>query len=162
MKSLYILLITTISLSIVQAQQDYVDIQDFEILNNTQWKGQLTYRDYQSGKWTPIDAAMQIIIKGHSIKTAIQYTYEPSKNNKSTVRLKKEGRFFGNERVISNTVLDGFRIIKTCFEGKDDNKKAMIFITHKFNKNNYSITKEVQYANTTERIIRNKYQFNKI
>jgi hypothetical protein len=161
MKVLFSLL-TLACFIIGQGQDAFVQLSDLEILDNTKWTGQLTYKDYQSGEWTPIDATMQISIKGNIIKTVIQYSYEPHKNRTSKVKLKNGGTYYGNERVVSNEVLNGFRIIKTMFKEKDNNRAATLFITHKFNKNSYSITKDVLYDDSSKSITRNRYQFTKL
>ena len=142
--------------------QDTIQLSDFEILNNTSWKGKLTYKDYQSGKFTGIDATMQAKIEGDKIVYNVQYTYEPNKNNKSSVKLKKNGAYYGNEKVVSNTFEDGTRILVTSYEGKDNGKKATMFITRQFNKTSYKETKEVQFKGSEERFIRNTYEFTKL
>ncbi|BAO77057.1 hypothetical protein [Winogradskyella sp. PG-2] len=109
--------------------QDPLKLADFEILNNTSWVGQLTYKDYQSGKPTSIDATTQIKIEDEKIVFNIQYTYEPNKNNKSSVKIKKEGTYFGNEKIVNNTLENGIRTFVTTYEGRDDGKKQL-FILH--------------------------------
>jgi len=142
--------------------QDTLHISDFEILNHTNWKGTLTYKDYQSGKPRSIDATMQIKIKNEKIITTIQYTYEPNKNNTSSVKIKKNGTYFGNEKIISNSLENGVRTFITSYEGRDNNKKATMYIIHEFSKDYYKFTKEVQYKNSDERFTRNTYEFNAI
>lgn len=157
--------VTTILIYLVVSTlsaQNSLNLSDFEILNNTQWKGQLTYKDYQSGKQQTIDATMQIKIEGKKITSSVQYTYEPNKNNTYSVKLKKNGTYFGNEKVISNTFKNGTRTFITTYEGRDNGKKATMYITHQFNDTSYTFTKEVQYENETERFTRNTYQFNKL
>jgi len=63
---------------------------------------------------------------------------------------------------LSNSFENGYRIIKTMYNGKDDNRDATIYITHKFNDQNYTITKFVDYKNSEESLIRNTYTFKKI
>ncbi|MCA0153912.1 hypothetical protein [Winogradskyella vincentii] len=147
--------------AVILNAQEPLKISDFEILNNTSWEGQLTYKDYQSGKLSTIDATMQMKIKNDRIITNIQYTYEPNKNNSSSVKLKKDGAYYGNEKVISNSKIDDERIFVTYYEGKDNGRKADIFITHKFDDDNLKIVKEVQYKNDENRFVRNTYQFTK-
>ena len=158
-------LLTTFSIIIItltSCAQTSVEISDFEILNNRSWEGTLTYTDYQSGKPTDVDATLQITLKNNTVKTAIQYTYEPNKNIKSSVKLKKNGTYYGNERIIENTFENSYRTIKTTFEGKDDNRDATMTITYKFNEDTYTITKFVAYKGSDESLIRNTYKFKKI
>ncbi|WP_299124556.1 hypothetical protein [uncultured Winogradskyella sp.] len=142
--------------------QDTLKLSDLEILNNTSWKGQLTYKDYQSGNPSSVDATLQIKIEGERITYNIQYTYEPKKNNKSSVKIKKNGTYYGNEKVVSNTLENGTRIFVTSYEGKDNGKKATMFITRQFSETSYKETKEVLLKNADERFIRNTYEFTKI
>ena len=142
--------------------QATLKISDFQSVNNTSWKGELTYKDYQSGKLTSIATTMQIKIEGEKLNSNIQYTYEPNKNNKSSVKLKKNGAYFGNEKVLSNILKNGMRIFVTTYKGKDNGEKASMYITRKFNDSSYTITKEVQLEGTDERFMRNTYEFTKL
>jgi hypothetical protein len=161
MKTSFTLVLFMISAFSIYAQ-DTLKLSDFEILKNSSWKGNLTYKDYQSGKQTTIDATMQIFIKGEKLISKIQYTYEPNKNNTSSVRLKKNGTYYGNEKVVSNTYKNGIRTFVTTYDGKDNNKKATFFITHEFGESYYKVTKEVQLKNSLDRFTRNTYTFKRI
>ena len=142
--------------------QSTIQLSDFEILNQTNWTGQLTYKDYQSGELSTIDATTQIEISKEKIIYNIQYVYEPHKNNKSSVKIKKNGMYFGNEMVISNTIENGTRTIVTSYKGKDNGAKATMYITRAFNTTNCSVTKEVQLENSNKRFVRNTYTFTKV
>ena len=142
--------------------QDSIELSDLEILNNTSWKGKLTYKDYQSGNQSSIAATMQAKIDGEKIIYSVQYTYEPNKNIKSSVKIKKNGTYYGNEKVISNTLANGTRTLVTTYDGKDNGKKATMYITRQFNGTSYKETKEVQLKGSEERFVRNKYEFTKI
>ena len=160
MKSLFLnTIILLVSINVFA--QATVSITDFEILNNTSWKGTLTYKDYTSGKQTSIDATSQIQVENGKIASSIQYVYEPSKNNKSTVKIKKNGTYYGNEKVIENTLNNNTRTIITTYKGNDNGKRAIMYKTYKFNDSLYSVTKEVQYLNADNRFVRNTYSFNK-
>jgi len=78
MRQILLILLAFTWISISNAQEP-LKLTDFEILNNTSWEGQLTYKDDQSGKMTPVVATMQIKIKNDHIITNVQYTYEPNK-----------------------------------------------------------------------------------
>lgn len=142
--------------------QDTIQLSDFKILNNTNWKGKLTYKDYQSGKPTSIDATMQIEIDEEKIVYNIQYTYEPKKNNQSSVKIKKNGTYYGSEKVVSNSFENGVRTFVTTYEGRDNGKKATMYMTRQFSDNTYTVTKEVQLKDSKERFIRNTYEFTKL
>ena len=64
--------------------------------------------------------------------------------------------------MISNTIDNGTRTIITSYEGKDNGKKATMYVTRQFNTTNYSVTKEVQLKNSDKRFVRNTYEFKKI
>lgn len=151
------LFIATLSLA-----QTTVSINDFEIMNNTNWKGTLAYLDYQSGELSNVETTLQIKIEDNKIKYNMQYTYEPNKNNKSSVQIKKNGSYYGNEKIVSNTFENNTRKIVTTYTGKDDGRKADIYITHKFNDTTYSMSKKVIFKDTNESLIRNTYTFTKI
>ncbi len=161
MKTTSILLIYLLAQTLMSAQAT-VKISDLEILNNTQWEGQLTYKDYSSGRLTSIDATQQIKIEGGKVITSIQYTYEPNENNKTTIKLRKNGSYLGKEKVISNSFANNTRTIITTYEGKDDNKKATLYMIYKFNELEYSVTKEVALDDGSERFVRNSYNFKRI
>ena len=158
-------LIITISMLFIAAislAQSTVSINDFEILNNTNWKGTLTYLDYQSGKTVPVSTTMQIGVTDKAIEQDIQYTWEPNKNVRTKTKIKKNGRYLGKQKVISKIIKeDGTVILLTSYEGKDDNKKATMFFTYEFNNNNYKVTKEVQFDGSNERFMRNNYNYKK-
>ncbi len=161
MKNLTTLLSILLFTLVIHAQ-DSVLISDFESLNHTEWKGTLTYMDYQSGEPTTIETMLQITIEGNGVKSNMQYVYEPHKNNKSSVSIKKDGTYYGNEKIVSNTINNDTRTIVTTYEGKDNGEKVTMFITHKFNDTNYTISKKVVYKNTKESLVRNTYKFSKL
>ena len=92
MKTLFTIALLCIG-SVIYAQ-DTIKISDFESINNTSWKGTLTYTDYQTGKLTDVEATMQFKIENDKIITQVQYTYEPSKNYKGTIKIRKNGTYF--------------------------------------------------------------------
>lgn len=158
-------LLITISLLIFTTTnfaQEPLKLEHFQILNNSNWKGTLTYKDYQSGKLSIVETTLQIEIKGDKILSNLQYTYEPQKNNKSSVRIKNNGTFFGNEKVVSNTIKDGLRTFVSTYKGKDDGKKAFMYITHTFSQDFYKVVKEVQYEGSDNRFVRNTYEYKRI
>ena len=161
MKSISILFLFFLAHSMMSAQAT-VNISDLQSIDNSHWEGQLTYKDYGSGKLTSIEATQQIKIEGEKIITSTQYTYEPNENNKSTIKLRKNGNYFGKEKVIRNSIENNTRTIVTTYEGRDNNKKATLYITYKFNATEYSVTKEVVPKDGSERFVRNSYNFKRI
>jgi hypothetical protein len=76
--------------------------------------------------------------------------------------LKKNGAFFGNEKVLSNTLKNGIRTFVTTYNGKDNGDKAKMFITRQFSDRTYTVTKEVQLEGAEERFVRNSYNYTKL
>lgn len=158
-------LFTTIALLFVTLftnAQDTIQLSDFEIINNTSWKGKLTYKDYQSGKQETIPTTMQFNIKDDKIIYSVQYDYEPNKNNVSKVKIKKNGTYFGNEKVVSFKKENGTTTFETMYKGKDNGKKANMYMIRVLTDSTYSATKEVAYDGTEERFVRNTYKYTKI
>lgn len=156
------LFISVISFQTTNAQAT-ISLADFKILDNTSWKGTLTYIDYQSGKPVPVATTMQMRVTGKAIETTIQYTYEPDKNIKAKTRIKKNGRYLGKQKVISKMINDDGTVqLITSYEGKDDNKKATMFYTYLINSNLYKVTKEVQFEGSNVRFMRNVYEYKKL
>jgi len=142
--------------------QNTIQLSDFESMNNTNWKGYLSYKDYQSGKQETIPSTMNFKIESDKIVYSVQYVYEPNKNNISKVKIKKDGTVFGNEKVISFTEENGSKTLVTMYKGKDNGKKADMYVTRVLTDSTYSATKEVQLEGSNARFIRNKYEYTKI
>jgi hypothetical protein len=140
-----------------------VSIDDLKVLDNTSWKGTLTYINYQDGKPVSIPTTMQLFVSDDAIESNIQYSYEPDKNENSTIKLKNNGTYFGKQKIIAYNILqDGTQKLTTSYEGKDNRKKATMFVIYEFNNESYKVTKEVQYKNSDERFMRNTYEFKKL
>lgn len=149
-------------LTIAVDAQDTIKLSDFESLNNTSWKGSLTYIDYQSEKPETVNATMQLKIVNDKIISNVQYTYEPKKNNKVVVKIKKNGTYFGNEKVINFSKTNGVRTLKTIYQAKDNGKKANVFVTHTLTDSTYVVITEIEYLGTNQRFTRNSYNYKKI
>lgn len=128
-----ITLICSLCLIINVNAQVTISTNDFEILDNTTWKGSLTYIDYQSAKPTDVATTMQIRITDMTIEQDVQYVWEPDKNVKSRTKVKKNGRFLGNQKVVSKIVRDdGSMQIITMAKGKDDGKKPFFPMRNRY------------------------------
>ena len=161
MKTLFIVL-GTLLLSTINNAQNKITMSDLEPLNNSEWTGMLTYLDYQSNKLVDIETTLQIKIKDNKVISNMQYIYEPKKNNKSVVKINKNGTYYGNEKIVSNLLENNERIITTTYDGLDDSKKARIFITHTFTDKIYTVSKKVIFKASGDSLIRNTYKFKKI
>ena len=153
-------LICTMCFFINLNAQVTISTNDFQILNNTKWEGTLTYIDYKSGKLTDIESKMQIIISEKTIEQNIQYVWEPNKNVETRTKIKNKGTYLGKQKVVSKFLNDnGLMQIITTAKGKDDGKKATFYFTYEFDSETYEVTKEVQFANSDERFMRNTYTY---
>lgn len=155
-------LIAFISVQSVKAQVT-ISLDDFKELNNTAWKGELIYINYQDGKPVSIPSTMQIRVTDKALERDIQYSYEPDKNISSVTKIRKKGTYLGKQKVLSKSVeSDGSIKLITTYKGKDDNKKATMIYTYLFNNEFFKVTKEVQFEGTEERFMRNTYDYKKI
>jgi len=163
MKKYITLVIVLVTITAHAQLENTVTNEEISILNNTQWAGELMYLDYSSGKETTLKTNMQITTKNNKITMNTQYVYEPSANNKDTIKLKKNGTYFGNEKIIEKTVSkNGVTTIITTFEANDDNTPATLFKTYVFSGTEFSVTKEVQFENTKEKFVRNRVTYTKL
>ena len=161
MKTIIALFISIAISTFAQAQQK-VNINDFKILDNTNWTGELMYVNYSDNKEVTLPTTLQIEVKKNKIIFHTKYTYEASENNKSTIKLKKDGTYLGAQKVVSvQRNKDGSMEIETMYEGKDDNKDATIYITYFFNDKQLSMKKEVEFKDTSGKFIRNQYTYTK-
>ncbi|WP_146106935.1 hypothetical protein [Polaribacter porphyrae] len=162
MKTIITLLISLSVLLNLKAQ-DTITISDFEVLNNSNWKGTLMYKNYSDEKEVTLETTMKITLKSNKVINEIKFPKEPKANSKSSIKIRKNGTYFGNEKIISKEILaDGFTKIITYYKGKDNNKKAKMYKTYLFNSNSFSITKLVEYLDSGEKIIRNKQTYKRI
>ncbi|MDB4292480.1 hypothetical protein N9954_03680 [Maribacter sp.] len=140
-----------------------INISELEFLDKTSWSGSLMYVNYGDGKEVTLRTTMQIEIKGDKIVMNMQFTDEPGANSKSNIKLKKDGTYFGDEKIIERTNLeDGTLKIVTTFEGDDNNKPATMLKTYLIGKNEFSITKKVNFKNSDEALVRNRYTYSKV
>lgn len=133
---------------------------DLKPLLRTDWKGTLTYLDYQSGKKVGIPCNMKISqIKSNSYQVEYLYPDEPQANGKSKVNIGEDGQLFEGRRVIESGQKGDYFMIRTVSAGKDDNKKVVLFYTYTFNERELRIKKEFQSLGSNELKFRNEYAF---
>ena len=117
------------------------------------------YINYGDGSKVLIRTAMQISIKGNKILMDIEYPDEPKANSKENIRITKAGSYLGNEELIDKDYDNGVLTLVTRFKGKDNNKKAVMYKTYSISEEAYVVEKKVQYMDTEERILRNRYNY---
>ena len=161
MKTIIALFITLSIAAFAQAQQK-VNITDFKNLDNTNWTGELMYVNYSDNKEVTLPTTLQIEVKKNKIVFHTKYTYEASENNKSTIKLKKDGTYLGAQKVVNvQRNDDGSMEIETMYEGQDDNKDATMYFTYFFNDKQLSMKKEVEFKDTPGKFVRNQYTYTK-
>nr|WP_321234115.1 hypothetical protein [uncultured Psychroserpens sp.] len=163
MKTVLTIVIAFLSLTLNSQSNTSITLEELNQLNNTKWVGELMYVNYGDGQEVTLQTKMQIEIKNNKILMSTQYDNEPSANSQSTIKLKKNGTYFGNEKIISKTISkEGVRTLVTSYEGRDANKPATILKTYTYDDSNFSVTKEVKFKGTSDTFIRNKYTYTKL
>ncbi|MFK7747989.1 MAG: hypothetical protein AB8B65_06350 [Kordia sp.] len=161
MKTLITLFITLTTVLFTNAQET-VNISDFASLDNTNWTGELMYVNYSDSKEVILPTMLQIEVKKNKIIFNTRYTSEESANNKSSLKIKKNGTFIGKQKVIKVNRLANESIeIETMYEGKDDNRDATIYISYFFNNKELIIKKEVEFKDAPGKFVRNQYTYTK-
>ncbi|MEO1416511.1 MAG: hypothetical protein AAFW00_14600 [Bacteroidota bacterium] len=136
--------------------------QDFETILGDDWKGTLTYMDYQSGKKVgiPVELKVSQIKEGQYL---LEYSFpeEPKANSQSKIKLSKDGKKLDKNRVLSREDLEGNTVKVVCLgDGKDDGKKATLFYTYTFDSKEFVIRKDVQYSLGNQApFFRNEFRF---
>ncbi len=147
---------------VAHAQTARIDASDLARLTGAEWKGNLTYRDYSSGKKTSIASNLTVRSGADALSWEFDFKYpdEPKANKKSTATLSPDGRTYDGETVIEKTKLNGGILkIVTTQPGTDNDKKAFFRYTYLIASSSFSIKKEVRYENTNEYFERNEYSW---
>lgn len=163
MKTLIKITLVLFTLTLNAQSGTSITMDELNVLDNTKWKGELMYVNYGDGREVTLKTKMQITIKKNKILMSTQYDNEPSANSKSSIKIKKNGTYFGNEKISKKTTSnDGTVTIITSYEGRDNNKPATIYKTYVYDGNSFSVIKEVQFKNTSEKMTRNKYTYTRL
>lgn len=147
--------------SINNQAQNSVTPADLEPLLG-EWTGSLTYVDYSSNKPYTMPANLTVSQGKSEHQVSLMYTYpnEPSANSKGKLKISDQGKKLNNEMIVSREVLsDGSVQITTSYNGKDNNKEAMVKGAYILGKTICVIRKEVKYINSDKWLKRNEYSF---
>lgn len=156
-------LFVSLNFVLLSLSQNTVTSLDFKSLDQTSWSGSLMYINYGDGKEVQLRTTMQIEVTENKIKIKTQYIDEPGANSAETIKIKKEGAYLGNEKIIEKTKdKDGRLKLVTMFKGKEANKAVTMYKTYLFDSNQFSISKEVQVNDSDEKFIRNTYNYKRI
>jgi lipopolysaccharide export LptBFGC system permease protein LptF len=166
MKTIICLLIfASTAFGFVNLNRPKIKSGDFKRLTNGQWKGKLTYQDYRSNKKVSILSNLTVTESSEDKSSWIfeyEYPDEPKANEKSIVKISKDGKTFDDETVIERTKLpNGTLKIVTTKNGTDNDKPAVFRYIYLINKTTFSIKKEVKYEGTDEFFERNEYSWNR-
>jgi hypothetical protein len=126
------------------------------------WKGSITYLDYQSNKPFTMPANL-LVTKGKNENSLVlnnSYPNEPKANGSDKIRIAKNGLLLNKNTVTSREELENGDIqIQTEHDAKDDGKKARIRYTYSIGSNVFTIRKEVQFEQLTDWIKRSEFTY---
>lgn len=156
-------LIASSFLSLILFNTPKVVPSDLQPLTGAEWKGSLSYLDYQKNKMVSIPSNLTVT-QSTTVESSwiFEYRYpdEPKANSKETVILSEDGKLIEGERVSERTNLSGDRLkIVTEKSGSDYDKKALFRFTYLLGKTSFSIKKEVRYEDAKKFFVRNEYRW---
>ena len=126
------------------------------------WKGSLTYLDYQTNK--PFTMPANLVVKQgknqYQLVLIKVYPNEPKANSKERLKISKDGFRLNKHVVTSRSDLEnGQLLIQTEYKGKDNKKKGLIRNSYIMGKNSFIIRKEVQFDYTDDWIKRSEFNY---
>ena len=158
-----LLLVAYTALGAVKLTPPQIKSDDLKRLTGAQWKGRLSYLDYRANKRIEIPSNLTVTQSPEDKSAWIfdyQYPDEPKANNKSTLKIGKDGKTLGEETVVERTELpDNTLRIVTNKNGIDNEKNAVFRYTYLLNERSFSIKKEVKYQGADEFFERNQYKW---
>lgn len=145
----------------LKLSENTVSPEDLEIILGD-WTGSLTYIDYSSNE--PYTMPADLIVKQEKNKNELtllfKYPNEPNANSKGQISVSDKGTKINKELVISKQELSNGQLqITTEYNGKDNNKKALIRNKYILGSKQLVIRKEVKFKNSIEFMLRNEYSF---
>ena len=146
---------------IIESSERMLNSEDLEILLGD-WTGSLTYIDYSSKK--PYTMPANLTVKQGKNKNQLIlffiYPNEPKANNKDKIMVSKNGQKLNEKVVKSKQVLSKGQVeIITEYNGKDNNKKAIIRNVYILGSKQFVIRKEVKFESSDDWLKRNDYDF---
>ncbi len=160
---LSVLFTVLLSVGNLSAQALKISEKDLEPMTRGRWTGNLTYRDYGTGK--PVTILCDVLItrvKGeiNQWNFSFEYPKEPKANRVEIVELTNDGRKFDGETIIErNKSSDGVLKFITEIRGEDDGKSAQIRRVYVISTSEFTITKLVRFDNLSEFMERNSYKW---
>ena len=160
MKTIILVFITTLSVQLSLAQETSLDIENFAFLYETEWEGELMYRNYSDFKKETIPATLAVETRKNGLFLRFEYPEEPKANFKKLFRFDAKAQTFGGKTIteISKVAEDHWKI-KTTSRGNANDMPAEFRETYDVSKDKMVITKEVQLDGKSDSFVRNQYTF---
>ena len=152
----------------IYAQQESIKSSEKNVLPEDlkmllgDWSGSLTYMDYSSDKPYTMPANLKVKHGKNKYQFTLLFMYpnEPKANSKGKIMVSKNGEELNKKSVKSKQVLPNGQIqITTEYDGKDNNKNALIRNLYVLGSHQFVIKKEVKFKNSDEWLMRNEYHF---
>ncbi|MEZ5059456.1 MAG: hypothetical protein R2879_20685 [Saprospiraceae bacterium] len=161
MKGTILLILVTIGLS--GWSQTFMKASDLENLASDAWKGELMYKDVDTGEEVTIEVEMTATTTNNR-KFIFAYHYPSDPKADNMVQFKVNGKYskISSNKIISRKELgNGLVQVVTKRKGKDNHKKATLYYIYTFGPNSFSLATEVEYMGQGDRLTRSKYDFKK-
>ena len=160
MKTIILAFITTLCVQLSLAQETSLDIENFTFLDETEWEGELMYRNYSDFKKVTIPATLAVETRKKGLFIRFEYPAEPKANFKKLFKFDAEAQTFGGDTISEITkVAEDHWKIKTVSKGNDNDMPAEFRETYEVSKDKMVITKEVQLEGKSDSFVRNQYTF---
>lgn len=141
--------------------QNTVTKEDLKTLIG-EWTGSLTYIDYRSNKPYTMPANLRVEAGKNDFQLLLFNIYpnEPKANDRSKIKISKNGDKLDNHPVKSREELtDGQIQLTTEYAGKDNNKNALIRNIYIIGERQFVIRKEVKFENSDDWLMRNEFNY---
>ena len=156
-----LLILSLLSGTFLSAQDLKISSEDINKMIG-HWEGSLRYIDYSSGQPYQMPCNLDVE-KGKSnfeLNFIQSYPNEPHANKKGKFKFASEGSEIDGHDIVSRTDLDGEEVEYVVeYEGKDDNKKALIRLTYIIGPDVFVQKKEVQFEPQGDWMVRNTFSY---
>jgi hypothetical protein len=152
------------TMCLVSRAQATMQASDLQYLASDAWKGELMYKDPDSGEEILVPVEMTATTSNNRT-FVFSYHFPDNPKVDNMVRFKVNGKYnkISSNKIISRKELDnGMVEVTTKRKGKDNRKKAMLFYIYTFGPNTFSLATEVEYLGQNKsRVLRSKFTFNR-
>ena len=145
----------------VSYAQNTISPDDLTMISG-EWQGSLTYIDYGTNKpyTMPANVTVEQGKNEYQVQLLYKYPNEPNANSKGRIKISKDGLLVNKTKVTTREVLEK-QVVKITseYEGKDNNKSALIKNVYIFGPKQFIIRKEVKFDDAADWLMRNEYTF---